>query len=126
MKLESGLLFPFSYIGETLLGELLRHWERLLIGLPYGLNPEEYLLLHIDSGRIQIIRPSKEFVPPDSFQRLLKEYKAWMSTNYDKGFMGFLRYAAESLNEEDAIYHIRGSIRKDSQTEREALNLGLK
>lgn len=123
---KKGLVFPFTFIPNHVLERVLTHWERIVLFLPHGLEPQAGLDRYLDSGRISLKRPSKDLMPPDSFPYLLREYKTWISTNLDKSYVDFLRYAKPAPYEEDSIYGIRGVLRKGLQKEISPQELSLK
>lgn len=112
MPPERGLVFPFTFIPNHVLERVLTHWDHIVLFLPHGLEPQAGLEPYLEAGKIEIERPPKELEPPDSFPYLLREYKTWISTSYDKAYKDFLRFTKADFYEEDSIYRIRGILRK--------------
>jgi len=111
LELDKAFIFPFTFVPNDILERALSHFKMITLCLPHGLEIEEWMRPHIDSNRIEIKRPGKELEPGAAFPYLLREYKAWMHTNWDRGYAGFLKYAKERLREDETIFNIRGLIR---------------
>jgi len=111
LESNRAFIFPFTFIPDGILERALSHFDVLILCLPHGLQIEKWMKPYVDARRIEIKRPGKELEPGDAFPYLLREYKAWMQTNWDKGYGGFLKYAKNRLREDESIFNIRGLIR---------------
>ena len=112
MKDVPAILFPHSYLPESLANKMLSLFSKITICQPWfmdgpvpGAESEGYSSIHI-------IRPAESLKPEGDFKRLLSEYRLWIRQNRDKGYAPFLNAIREAGLSEDNPWEIRQMIRQ--------------
>lgn len=106
------ILFPHSYLPESLANKMLSLFGRITICQPWFMDGPVPKAESEDSSSISIVRPAESLKPEGNFKRLLSEYRLWMSQNRDKGYTAFLNAIREAGLSEDNPWEIREMIRQ--------------
>jgi len=112
MKELPAILFPHSYLPESLGNEIRALFGRITICQPWFMDGPVPNAESEGFYSIHIIRPSDRMKPGGDFKRLLSEYRLWIRQNRDKGYTAFLNAFREAGLSEDNPWEIRKMIRQ--------------
>lgn len=112
MKDLSAILFPHSYLPESLADTIQSLFGKITICQPWFMDGPMPKAKSEGFSSIRIVRPAESMKPEGHFKRLLSEYHSWMGQNRDKGYTAFLNAIREAGLSEDNPWEIRQMIRQ--------------
>ncbi len=101
------ILFPHSYMPESILRKVRILFGKLTICQPYFM--ESSALPGEDStlGPVRLINPPAELKPNKGFREILSEYRHWIAQNRDRSFREIIRADQPEKITEDSTWEIR-------------------
>ncbi len=120
----TALLFPHTRISESDLKRMKKQFESIDICQPWFMQSPVAEAVSVDMSCVKIHYPPDSLKPKGDFQKLMSEYKTWLSQNQDKGYAAFLSARQKKALSEDASWEIRQlvsrTMAKNAATSREA------
>ncbi len=106
------ILFPHSYLPESILKRVLSLFVPVTIYQPWFMDRPAFLSDAERTGAIRIVQPTENLKPGEEFKTRLSEYRHWMENNIDKGYTDFLIASQDSGLSENTTWEIRKMIRQ--------------
>jgi len=115
------ILFPHSYLPESILKKILSFFGPLTIFQPWFMERPIFGLKSNGSNAVQVMHPPSELKPGEDFRARLSEYRYWIENNLDKGYTEFLKASQEMDLTENTTWEIRQMLRQKEQGVRSTL-----
>ena len=103
IKDMTGILFPHSYIPESLIVKVINLFGPIRIFQPWYIEPPDYL----KDGPVELIYPPETLKPKGSFESLVKDYSQWAMQNQDRSYMEIIKSGSDNGPAENTTWEIR-------------------
>ena len=108
MEKLSAILFPHASLPEETLKRALSFFGPIKICQPWSMVRA---VSFSREGMVQILLPPLKLKPSTDLEKLLSEYRSWVSANQKRGLDAWLAFSDEKLKAEETVWDIRGSLR---------------
>ncbi|MBW2609572.1 MAG: hypothetical protein JRC68_04410 [Deltaproteobacteria bacterium] len=103
----SVILFPHSFIPESIIRQILAFFEALTIYQPWFMESPTLSNKIKGLSHIKILNPPADLKPKEEFSALLFEYRRWVEQNRDRSYTQILKNNQERQPTEDTTWEIR-------------------
>ena len=101
------ILFPHTQITTQNLEKIGNRFEKLTLCLPWFMENPATEAEEVDTSWLHVQHPNDSLKPKEDFNKLISEYRIWVSQNQDKGYGSFLSATQEGTLTEDTPWEIR-------------------
>ena len=106
------LLFPHSYIPETVNDNVFNFFGPITIFQPWFMGIPDFL----KDKSVDILNPPNELKPKEGFKNILTEYRQWVEQNRDRSYLEIIRSNQDTELTENHTWEIRSMVSRMVQS----------